>query len=112
MLLSEIKNAELKSWLQGWVDLCTPDDVVICDGSQKQNDELCNLMVKSGTFIKLNQPENSYLCRSEVSDVARVEERTYICSNKQEDAGPTNHWRDPVEMKDEFNVLFKGAMKG
>ena len=112
MLLSEIKNAELKSWLQSWIDLCTPDDVVICDGSKKQNDELCNQMVKSGTFIKLNKPENSFLCRSEVSDVARVEERTYICSKKQEDAGPTNHWKDPAEMKAEFNVLFKGSMKG
>lgn len=112
MLLNEIKNTELKSWLQSWIDLTTPDDVVICDGSKEQNDQLCNMMVKSGTFIKLEEPADSYLCRSEVSDVARVEERTYICSEKEEDSGPSNHWRDPVEMKAEFNQLFKGCMKG
>ena len=110
--MTDIKNVELKSWLQKWVDLTTPDAVVICDGSQKQNDELCNLMVKSGTFIKLNNPPNSYLCRSDPDDVARVEERTYICSEKQEDAGPTNHWRAPADMRAEFDVLFKGCMKG
>ena len=112
MQMTDIKNVELKSWLQKWVDLTTPDAVVICDGSQKQNDELCNLMVKSGTFIKLNNPPNSYLCRSDPDDVARVEERTYICSEKQEDAGPTNHWRAPADMRAEFDVLFKGCMKG
>ncbi len=110
--MTDIKNVELKSWLQKWVDLTTPDAVVICDGSQKQNDELCNQMVKSGTFIKLNNPPNSYLCRSDPDDVARVEERTYICSEKQEDAGPTNHWRAPADMRAEFDVLFKGCMKG
>ncbi len=112
MQVTDIKNVELKSWLQKWVDLTTPDAVVICDGSQKQNDELCNLMVKSGTFIKLNNPPNSYLCRSDPDDVARVEERTFICSEKQEDAGPTNHWRSPADMRAEFDVLFKGCMKG
>lgn len=112
MLFDEIRNESVKSWLQGWIDLCTPDAVVICDGTQEQIDELNNLMVKSGTFIKLDEPENSYLCRSEVSDVARVEERTYICSEKEEDAGPSNHWRAPAEMKAEFNVLFNGCMKG
>jgi phosphoenolpyruvate carboxykinase (GTP) len=112
MQMTDIKNVELKSWLQKWVDLTTPDAVVICDGSQKQNDELCNQMVKSGTFIKLNNPPNSYLCRSDPDDVARVEERTYICSEKQEDAGPTNHWRAPADMRAEFDVLFKGCMKG
>ncbi|MGI5925178.1 MAG: phosphoenolpyruvate carboxykinase (GTP) [Lentisphaeria bacterium] len=112
MQVSDIKNVELKSWLQKWVDLTTPDAVVFCDGSQKQNDELCNLMVKSGTFIKLNYPQNSYLCRSDPDDVARVEERTFICSEKQEDAGPTNHWRAPADMRAEFDVLFNGCMKG
>jgi phosphoenolpyruvate carboxykinase (GTP) len=112
MQVTDIKSVELKSWLQKWIDLTTPDAVVICDGSQEQNDELCNLMVKSGTFIKLNSPANSYLCRSDPDDVARVEERTYICSEKQEDAGPTNHWRAPADMRAEFDVLFNGCMKG
>ncbi len=112
MQLSDIKNPTLRTWLQSWIDLCTPDQVVITDGSQEQYDELTNQMVKAGSFIKLNEPVNSYFVRSDPGDVARVEDRTYICSRKQEDAGPTNNWKDPVEMKAEFNQLFQGAMKG
>ena len=112
MEFKDIKAQEVKSWLQQWIDLCTPDQVVICDGSQKQYDEIANLMVKTGAFIKLDKPANSYYARSDKSDVARVESRTYICSEKEEDAGPTNHWKAPAEMKAEFNELFKGAMVG
>jgi phosphoenolpyruvate carboxykinase (GTP) len=112
MQLSDIKNPTLKAWLQTWIDLCTPDNVMICDGSQAQYDDLANQMVKAGSFIKLDEPVNSYFVRSDPGDVARVEGRTYICSRKKEDAGPTNNWKDPVEMKAEFNQLFKGAMKG
>ncbi|NLF93451.1 MAG: phosphoenolpyruvate carboxykinase (GTP) [Oligosphaeraceae bacterium] len=112
MQLSDIKNPTLKTWLQTWIDLCTPDNVMICDGSQAQYDDLANQMVKAGSFIKLNEPVNSYFVRSDPGDVARVEDRTYICSRKKEDAGPTNNWKDPAEMKAEFNQLFKGAMKG
>jgi phosphoenolpyruvate carboxykinase (GTP) len=110
--VNELKNAKLKSWLQGWIDLCKPANVEICDGSQAEYDRLCDLMVKTGTFIKLKSPANSYLARSDKSDVARVEERTFICSEKEEDAGPTNHWKDPKEMKAEFNQIFDGCMAG
>ena len=112
MELKDIKNAELKNWLQHWIDLCTPDKVVFFDGSEWMYNEIANLMVKTGAFIKLAKPANSYMARSDKSDVARVEERTYICSEKEEDAGPTNHWKAPAEMKAEFNELFKGCMVG
>ena len=112
MELKDIKNAELKGWLQHWIDLCTPDKVVFFDGSEWMYNEIADQMVKTGAFIKLAKPANSYMARSDKSDVARVEERTYICSEKEEDAGPTNHWKAPAEMKAEFNELFKGCMVG
>lgn len=112
MELSDIKAPAFKDWLQHWIELCKPEKVVICDGSQKQYDEICNMMVKTGAFIKLDKPVNSYIARSDKNDVARVESRTFICSEKEEDAGPTNHWKAPAEMKAEFNVLFDGAMTG
>ena len=110
--LKDLKNAELKSWLQGWIDLCKPADVYICNGSKEEYDSLCDLMVKTGTFIKLKTPQNSYLARSDKSDVARVEERTFICSKTEKDAGVTNHWKEPGEMMAEFNKVFDGAMQG
>ena len=115
MTLQDIKNPALKGWIQSWVELCAPDAVRICDGSKKEYDELCNVMVKAGTFIKLSKPANSYYCRSDISDVARVEDRTFICSEKQEEAGPTNHWKAPAEMREIFtgaSGLFRGCMKG
>ena len=112
MTLTQLKHPELKRWLQSWIDLCTPDAVHICDGSQAEYDGLCNLMVKSGTFIKQDKPRNSYYCRSDLSDVARVENRTFICSKREADAGPSNHWCAPDEMRATFNGLFKGCMQG
>ncbi len=112
MNLSDIKSKELSSWLKSWIDLCTPDNVVFFDGSEWMYNEIANMMCKTGAFIKLDKPTNSYYARSDKSDVARVEERTFICSEKEEDAGPTNHWKAPAEMKAEFNELFKGAMVG
>lgn len=106
MQLSEIKSAALKSWIQQWADLCAPDQVVICDGSKAEYDFCCNLLVRAGTFIKLDKKPNSYACRTDASDVARVEERTFICSATKDAAGPTNNWCDPAEMREKLNGLF------
>jgi phosphoenolpyruvate carboxykinase (GTP) len=107
-------NQKLIDWIEKAVLLCNPKDVVLCNGSKEEYNELCDQMVKSGTFIKLDDKKRpgSYLCRSAEDDVARVEDRTFICSKKKEDAGPTNHWRDPKEMAERLNGLFNGCMKG
>ena len=108
------KHKALLDWVQEVATLCTPDSVRWYDGSKAEYDEMAKLMVDSGTFIKLNDAKrpNSYFCRSSPADVARVEEFTFICSEKQENAGPTNNWRAPSEMKEKLNSLFKGCMKG
>ncbi len=110
----EIKNQQLKNWIEEVRQLTQPDKVVLCDGSQAEYDQLCDQMVKSGTFIKLNPKKrpNSFLCRSDPRDVSRVEDRTFICSLNKEDAGPTNNWRDPNDMKKTLKNLFKGCMRG
>ena len=97
------KNAALIAWVKEVEELCQPTNVHWCDGSDEEYQFLCDTMVKSGTFIKLNQDKRPgcYLARSHPSDVARVEDRTFICSKTEEEAGPTNHWADPVKMKAE-----------
>jgi len=107
-------NQKILAWVQQMADLCQPECIHWCDGSDAENQSLCDLMVKSGTFTKLNENKRpgSYLARSHPSDVARVEDRTFICSNSKDEAGPTNHWADPAEMKQKLLGLFKGSMKG
>ena len=109
-----VKNSKARAWIEEMVALCKPEHVQWCDGSQTEYDTLCDLLVRNGTFIKLNESKrpNSYLSRSDQNDVARIEDRTFICSVKQEDAGPTNNWVDPVEMKTTLRNLFDGAMHG
>ncbi|MDQ3354914.1 MAG: phosphoenolpyruvate carboxykinase, partial [Actinomycetota bacterium] len=104
----------LLDWVEHWTGILQPDRVAWCDGSQGEYDELCRLLVEGGTFTPLagNKRPNSFLCRSDPADVARIEDRTFICSEQEIDAGPTNNWRDPAEMKATMADLYRGAMRG
>ncbi len=109
-----IERPQLRPWVDQMADLCTPDNVVWCDGSQKEYDALCDLLVQHGTFRRLNPAKRpgSYLALSDPSDVARVEERTFVCSWRRDDAGPTNNWVDPIAIKQTLHDLFDGCMRG
>ena len=107
-------HAGLFKWVDEMTELCSPDAVQWCDGSQEEWNTLTELLVKQGTFIRLNPEKrpNSFLARSKPSDVARVEDRTYICFKRPDEAGPTNNWADPAEMKALLREKFRGSMKG
>jgi phosphoenolpyruvate carboxykinase (GTP) len=108
------KNKKLQSWVEEAAALCQPDSIYWCDGSQEENDRLCEELVQKGTFVRLDPEKRpgSYLARSNPADVARVEDRTFICAKTPLEAGPTNNWHDPNEMKETLKGLFKGCMKG
>jgi phosphoenolpyruvate carboxykinase (GTP) len=109
-----VRNEKLRDWVAEMASLCKPDTIYWCDGSQREYDELCEQLVEAGTFVRLNEAlrPKSFLARSDPGDVARVEDRTFICNVSKADAGPTNNWVAPKEMKETLRGLFDGCMRG
>ena len=106
------KHAALLAWVREVAELTQPDRVVFADGSEQEYQRLCDRLVAAGTFTALAEDPTSYLARSAPSDVARVESRTFICSEREIDAGPTNNWMAPAEMRATMTELYRGCMRG
>src|SRR4051812_30616673 len=111
---SSSSNERLKQWVSDWAAVLQPADIHWCDGSAEEYDRLSAALVAAGTFTKLDDEKrpNSYWAHSDPADVARVEDRTFICCADKDDAGPTNNWREPDEMRAEMRRLYTGAMRG
>src|SRR4029453_1894718 len=107
-------NQRLTAWVEEWAAVLGPAAIHWCDGSADEYDELCTQLVASGTFTRLDEAKRpaSYWAHSDPRDVARVEDRTFICPEREEDAGPTNNWRSPAQMRADMKTLFSGAMRG
>src|SRR3954453_21829114 len=108
------KNQRLLAWVDEMAELTQPDDIHWCDGSAEEYHALAQKLVDAGTFQRLSEAKrpNSYLALSDPGDVARVEDRTFICAKSEDEAGPTNNWRDPAEMRETLTDLFRGSMRG
>ena len=108
------KNRKLLNWVDEAANLCQPEDIYWCNGSREEYDQLADLLCRAGTFTRLDPDRrpNSFLARSDAGDVARVEDRTFICTTDEDDVGPTNNWREPIEMKRNIKDLFAGSMRG
>src|SRR3990167_1079295 len=109
-----LSHQKIQDWITEMKDLCGPNNVYLCDGYKEEYEAICLELVTRSVFIPLNETKRpgSYWCHSDPNDVARVEDRTFICSEKEEDAGPTNNWKDPKEMREILHSLFKGCMEG
>lgn len=107
-------HKKLKAWVQEWAECCQPDHVYWCNGSEEESQRLLDEMVSSGAAVRLDESKRpgSYAFNSDPSDVARVEDRTFISTEKEEDAGPSNNWMSPAELKATMRDLYRGSMRG